>query len=239
MPEGGLYQHQRALDSDRVFRAVAFAAGALVLAILGLITVSLVNQAWPAIKQSGLDFVTSKTWQPNDPDGPGPLTAKFGALAFVYGTAVASAIALVLAVPVSIGIALFTTEVAPRRLRGLVTAVIDLLAAVPSVVYGLWGVLVLAPNIQPFYDGVARVVRPGSRCSTRLFAGGGSGRSFMTAGIILGHHDHPDHHVGQPRGAQHRAQRREGGRPGPRRHPLGDDPWSRPAPQLRWHGRGP
>ncbi len=183
-PEGGLYQRQRALDSDRVFRAVAFGSGALVLAILALITVSLVNQAWPAIRESGLDFVRSKTWEPNDPDGAGPLTAQFGALAFVYGTAVASLIALVLAVPVSIGIALFTTEVVPRRLRGLVTATIDLLAAVPSVVYGLWGVLVLAPNIQPFYDGVARVVHP-IPVLKDLFASGGSGRSFMTAGIIL------------------------------------------------------
>ena len=121
-----------------------------------LITVSLVNQAWPAFKQAAWTS-SPRRLGAQRPDGAGPLTAQFGALAFVYGTVVASAIALVLAVPVSIGIALFTTEVVPRRLRGLVTAAIDLLAAVPSVVYGLWGVLVLAPNIQPFYDWV----RPG------------------------------------------------------------------------------
>jgi phosphate transport system permease protein len=160
------------------------AAGSLVLAILALITASLLSQAWPAFKEAGLDFVTSKTWIPNDPDGAGPLAPHFGALAFVYGTIVASAIALVLAVPVSIGIALFTTEVVHRRFRGLVITTIDLLAAIPSVVYGLWGVAVLAPNIAGAYDAIARWVDPVPVLSA-LFGEGGTGRSFMTAGIIL------------------------------------------------------
>jgi phosphate transport system permease protein len=182
--DAGLHRPQRALDSDRVFKGVALAAGGLVLAILALIAISMVSQAWPALQATGLDFVTSKRWVPNDPDGTGPLTAHFGALAFVYGTVVASAISLVLAVPVSIGIALFTTEVVPRRLRALVTTTIDLLAAVPSVVYGLWGIAVLAPNIAPFYEHVASAVHPIPVLHS-IFAAGGSGRSFMTAGIIL------------------------------------------------------
>ena len=233
-PEVGLYQRQRALDSDRVFRAVAFAAGALVLAILALITVSMVNQAWPAIRQSGLEFVTSKTWVPNGADS-GPHRAHFGALAFVYGTAVASTIALVLAVPVSIGIALFTTEVVPRRLRSLVTTAIDLLAAVPSVVYGLWGVLVLAPNIQPFYDAVARAVHPVPVLNT-LFGSGGSGRSFMTAGIILAIMITPiitsvsREVLNTVPGGEKAAALALGATR------LGDDPGSRPAAQLRGHG---
>lgn len=184
MKEISLQDRRRRLDSDHVFKAVALAAGALVLAILGLITFSMLNQAWPAFKEQGFDFITSKRWVPNDPDGAGPLHAEYGALAFVYGTAVVSAIALALAVPVSIGIALFTTEVAPRRLRGLVVTTIDLLAAVPSVVYGLWGVAVLAPNIAPFYERVADLVEPIPVLHT-LFGHGGTGRSLMTAGVIL------------------------------------------------------
>jgi phosphate transport system permease protein len=182
--EGALAKRGRGTLADQVFKGGAFAAGAVVLAILALIAISTVHEAWPAFKSSGLDFFTSKRWVPNDPDGDGPLGPSFGALTFIYGTLVVSAIAIVLAVPVSIGIALFTTEVVHRRLRSVVTATIDLLAAIPSVVYGLWGVAVLAPNIAPFYEWIAARVAPvpGLRA---LFASGGTGRSFMTAGIIL------------------------------------------------------
>jgi len=183
-PDIGLHGRKRAIDGDRIFKVAAMAAGGLVLAILALIAVSMVNQAWPAFRESGLKFVTSKRWVPNDPDGDGPLHPQFGALAFVYGTVVASAIALVLAVPVSVGIALFTTEVVPRRLRALVVTIIDLLAAVPSVVYGLWGIAVLAPNIKGFYDGVADAV-DGIPVLHTVFGHGATGRSYMTAGIIL------------------------------------------------------
>ena len=179
-----LHERRRRLDSDQIFKVVALGAGTLVLAILALIAVSTLNQAWPAFRESGFDFITSKRWVPNDPDGDGPLGPQFGALAFVYGTLVVSTIALVLAVPVSIGIALFTTEVVHRRLRSMVVTTIDLLAAVPSVVYGLWGIAVLAPNIAGFYDGVADLVAPVPVLHT-LFGSGGTGRSYMTAGIIL------------------------------------------------------
>jgi phosphate transport system permease protein len=181
---GGLQTPRRLLDPDRAFRLVTVAAASLVLAVMALITASLVTQAWPAVREAGLDFVTSTHWVPNDPDGAGPLTARFGALAFVYGTVVASTIALVLAVPVSIGIALFATEVVPRRLRGFVITAIDLLAAVPSVVYGLWGVTVLAPDIAGAYDALARWLAPVPGLNV-LFGAAGTGRSFMTAGIVL------------------------------------------------------
>jgi phosphate transport system permease protein len=183
-PDSVLDEGGARLDPDRIFTGVALSAGLLVLAILGLIAISTVHEAWPAFRESGARFLTSTTWIPNDPDGPGPRTAEFGALAFVYGTAVASAIALVLSVPVSIGIALFTTEVAPRRLRGLVVAAVDLLAAVPSVVYGLWGIAVLAPGISGFYGRVADWVDPIPGLNT-IFGHDGTGRSLMTAGIIL------------------------------------------------------
>ncbi len=160
---------------DRVFRAVALTAGLLVLAILALIAVSTTREAWPAFRQEGLGFVTSQDWVPAD--------GQFGALAFIYGTVLSSVLALVLAVPVSLGIALFANEAAPRRLRRPVVYLVDLLAAIPSVVYGLWGIIVLAPAIQPVYRWIDDAV--GSWPVLGWFFNGQSGRSYMTAGIIL------------------------------------------------------
>lgn len=179
-----LDKRDRGALADVAFRWLAFAAGATVLVVLALIVVSTVQEAWPALRTSGLDFLTSKDWVANDPDGPGPRTAEFGALAFVYGTVVVSLVALVLAVPVSIGIALFTTEVAPRRLRSFVTVTMDLLAAIPSVVFGLWGIIVFAPAVTGVYERVASAAR-GIPVLDTLFGPVVRGRSFMTAGIIL------------------------------------------------------
>ena len=170
-------QRPPGLIADRAFRWLALAAGFSVLIILGLIAVSTTNEAWPAFTHEGLHFFTSKTW-----DVPGN---HFGALAFVYGTLVVSAIALVVAVPVSIGIALFITEIVHRRLRRSIVYVIDLLAAVPSVVYGLWGLKVLAVKSPGFYSDVSRTFRHVPILHT-LFSGSPlSGVSFMTAGIIV------------------------------------------------------
>ncbi len=161
---------------DQVFRGVALAAGLLVLAVLGLIVWSMVDQGRSAIRVSGITFVTSDVWD--------PANNKYGALAFIYGTLLSSFIALVLAVPVSVGIALFTTEAVPTRLKRPVVSVIDLLAAVPSVVYGLWGILVVAPAAQGFYQNIADTVGTWPVFSW-FFGGAAKGASFMTAGIIL------------------------------------------------------
>jgi phosphate transport system permease protein len=161
---------------DRVFRGVALASGLAVLAILALIAYSTTKEAWPAFKEQGFGFLLTNNWNPNNGD--------FGALAFVYGTVLVSVIALILAVPVSIGIALFTNEAAPRWLRRPVVSVMDLLAAVPSVVYGLWGILVFAPAVQGFYQHIADAVS-GIPVLDSIFGGTASGESFMTAGIIL------------------------------------------------------
>jgi phosphate transport system permease protein len=160
---------------DSAFKFVTLVAGLGVLAILGLIAFSTTKEAWPAFKQEGLGFITSSTWIPAD--------GKFGALAFIYGTVLSSLIALVLAVPVSLGIALYANEAAPRRLRKPVVYVMDLLAAIPSVVYGLWGIIVLAPAIQPVYKAISGAV--GDIPVLGWFFNGDSGRSYMTAGIIL------------------------------------------------------
>jgi len=141
--------HGQQQYADRAFRGLALGAAGLVLLILGMIAVTMTQRAWPAL---GLTFVTSTRWSAPD--------AMFGALPFVWGTLYTAAIALMLAVPVSLGVALFITQVAPPWLKKPMVTLLDLLAVVPSVVFGLWGVLVLSQHA-------------------------GLGRSFATAGVIL------------------------------------------------------
>jgi phosphate transport system permease protein len=176
-PLGG---HDRAVWGDRAFRSIAVAAAVSVLAILAFIALTMTQEAWPTLQKTGLDFVTSKTWIPND-NGSG---SHFGALGYIFGTVVVSLIALVLAVPVSFGIALFATEVTRSRFSGPFVAALDLLAAVPSVVFGFWGLLVVAPNITGFYGRVHDVLGPVPLIGS-LFGPDAVGKSFMTAGIIL------------------------------------------------------
>ena len=161
---------------DSAFRVAALLSGLSVMAILLLIAVSTASEAWPAFQAEGIGFVTGSRWAPS--------AEVYGALAFISGTLVVSAIALCFAVPISVGIALFLSELAPRRLRKPVIYLIDLLAAIPSVVFGLWGLVVLAPEIVKAYDAVARWVEPVPVLNV-LFGPPTSGRSFMTAGLIL------------------------------------------------------
>jgi phosphate transport system permease protein len=161
--------------ADQTFRWLCLASGLLVLVVLGLILVSTSNEAMPAFRHEGLRFLTSKVWD--------PAAGRFGALAFIYGTLVVSAIALVIAVPVSIGLALFISELAPDRLRMPVVYLIDLLAAIPSVVYGLWGILVFGPEIAKLYERISSAF-DGIPLLGTVFHGS-SQKSFMTAGIIL------------------------------------------------------
>lgn len=135
--------------ADRAFHALAVFAAGLVLLILGMIAVTMTRRAWPAL---GDAFFSSTRWSPAD--------EVFGALPFIWGTLYTAAIALLLAVPISLGVALFITQVAPPWLKKPLVYLLDLLAVVPSVVFGLWGVLVLSQHF-------------------------GLGRSFLTAGVIL------------------------------------------------------
>jgi phosphate transport system permease protein len=178
IPLGG---RDRGAWGDTAFRSLTVAAAVSVLVILAFIAVTMTNEAWPALRTTGLDFITSDRWVPNDVDGSGP---HFGALGYLFGTAVVSLIALVLAVPVSFGIALFATEVTRSRFAGPFIAALDLLAAVPSVVFGLWGILVVAPNITGFYAQVHDLVGPVPVLGS-LFGPDAVGRSLMTAGMIL------------------------------------------------------
>ena len=160
---------------DRTFQVIALAAGLLVLVILVLIAISTTQQAAPWFKAEGWG-IFGTTWN--------PASNQFGALAFIYGTAITSAIAVIMAVPVSVGIALLLTEVVPYRWARPIVYVIDLLAVVPSVVWGLWGILVLAPWIAKIYSSIASAVT-GIPVLENLFGPPTSGPSFFTAGIIL------------------------------------------------------
>ena len=131
---------------DRVFRRVLLALSGIVVLVLVLIAAYLTKLAWPAIQTKGISFFTTSDWD--------PVKEHFGAGAFIFGTVVSSTIALLIAVPLSIAVGLFLTELAPRRVAALVGFMVEMLAAIPSVVYGLWGIFFLAPllrlYVQPF-----------------------------------------------------------------------------------------
>ena len=170
----GPLSQQRPLG-DRGFQILALASGLLVLVILVLIAISTSQQAASWFSTEGLKIFTNN-WD--------PATNQFGALAFIYGTAVTAVIAIILAVPVSVGIALLLNEVVPYRWSRPIVYVIDLLAVVPSVVWGLWGILVFAPWIQHIYASIASGVN-GVPILGFFFGSPTSGASFFTAGIIL------------------------------------------------------
>ncbi len=125
---------------DVAFKGVAVLSALAATALLGLIAFKVFDLARPAIQDFGLSFVWTNAWD--------PVKENFGALIFVYGTVVTSAIALLIATPLSIAIALFLSEIAPRRLAAPIATMVELLAAIPSVVLGLWGILVLGPWVR-------------------------------------------------------------------------------------------
>ena len=159
-------------------------------------------------------------------------------MAFVYGTVITSVIALIIAVPISVGVALLLTEVVPRRWSQPIVYVIDLLAVVPSVVWGLWGILVLVPWLQTHLPRRSPPASTASRCSTRCSAGRtSSGASFFTAGIILAIMITPIITSLSREVIATVPDDRQGGRVRARRHPLGDDPRRRLAAQPGRRGR--
>jgi phosphate transport system permease protein len=162
---------------DRIFRIVtALCATLVLLSVLGTL-ITLLHGAWPAMRKFGVHFLTSKEWN--------PVTTEFGALAPLYGTIVTSAIALIIGVPVSFGIALVITELAPRWLKRPIGIAIELLAAIPSIIYGMWGLFVFAPvfaaHIQPWLtEHIGTWPLFGA-----LFQGPPMGIGMFTAGLIL------------------------------------------------------
>ena len=163
--------------ADRVFGFLAKAAAFLTLALLLGIMTSLTIGAWPAIEKYGLGFLTSTTWD--------PVKQEYGGLVMIYGTLATSFIALLIAVPVSFGIALFLTELSPAWLKRPLGTAIELLAAVPSIVYGMWGLLVFGPILATYVQQPLQQLLNGVPYLGALVSGPPVGIGILSAGIIL------------------------------------------------------
>jgi len=164
--------------ADRVFNLVTAGAAWLVLLLLGATAASMAWGGRLAFETFGLGFITSTDW-----DAVG---GKFGALVPIYGTIVTSIIALIIAVPVSLGIALFLTDVAPRWIRGPIGIAVELLAAIPSIIYGMWGLFVFAPFMALHVDPWLNATLGPLPIIGAMFEGPPIGIGMLTAGIVLG-----------------------------------------------------
>jgi phosphate transport system permease protein len=163
--------------ADRLFGLAAKGAAWLTLLLLIGILLSLIQGAWPAISKYGLSFLTSTTWD--------PVQEEFGGLVMIYGTLMTSVIALLIAVPVSFGIALFLTELSPAWLKRPLGTAIELLAAVPSIVYGMWGLLVFGPILSTYVQQPLQSLLNGVPYLGALVSGPPVGIGILSAGIIL------------------------------------------------------
>ncbi|MCL9792934.1 phosphate ABC transporter permease subunit PstC [Frankia sp. AgKG'84/4] len=160
--------------ADLVFKNITRTAGIGLLVLIAAIAIFLVLRATHALSANTGHFLTTEEWFPNE------TPPKFGVAATLFGTVVTAAIAMIIAVPIAVGIALFITVYAPRQLASILGYVVDLLAAVPSVVYGLWGLIVLAPHmkgVQLWLNDYLGWIP--------LFGGDSVGRSFLVAGVVL------------------------------------------------------
>jgi phosphate transport system permease protein len=162
-------------SGDAVYRAFTTSCALAIPFLLVLIAWAVLRAAWPALTEFGLGFLTSSEWDPR--------RERFGAAPMIFGTVVSSLLALLLATPLALGVAIFLSEFAPTRLRQPVAFLVDLLAAIPSVVYGLWGIYVLLPllreRVMPFVKDTLGLG------DTLLFSGPAYGQSMFAAGLIL------------------------------------------------------
>ena len=160
---------------DRVYRLLITAFAVSIPLLLVILAWSVTVAGWPALRQFGWGFVTTSSWD--------PVKGEFGAAPAIYGTLVTSLIALLIATPLAVGVAAFVSEVAPKWLRQPVAFLVDLLAAIPSVVYGLWGIFVLLPlmreHLMPFLRDTLHLG------ALPLFSGPVYGPSMLSAGILL------------------------------------------------------
>ena len=162
---------------DAIYRHLTRTAAITVLVILGGIIISLVDGSWLALRTFGLNFLLVDTWN--------PVTEKFGAIAPIYGTLVTSFVAMLIAVPVGLFIALFLTELCPMWLRRPIGIAIELLAGIPSIIYGIWGLFVFAPFLQQYVQPFLINVFGEIPVLSTLFAGPPYGIGILTAGLIL------------------------------------------------------
>lgn len=164
-------------QADRAFFHLTRGAAVVVLMLLGGVIVSLVHGALPAIKAFGVGFLASQAWN--------PVTDNFGALPAIYGTIVTSIIAMLIAVPVGVGVATFLTELCPHPLRRPIGVAIELLAGIPSIIYGVWGLFVFAPFVQSHVQPAMISFFKDTPLLSSLFAGPPYGIGMLTAGVIL------------------------------------------------------
>ena len=164
--------------ADPAFRAATAFFAVLVLVILGGVIISLINGALPALSAFGGHFLATDAWN--------PVTEKFGALAPIYGTLVTSAIAMLIGIPVAFGVAVFITELCPVWLKRPLGTVIELLAAIPSIIYGIWGLFVFAPFMQSYVQPAIIETLGAVPGIGALFGGPPLGIGVLTAGLILG-----------------------------------------------------
>jgi phosphate transport system permease protein len=162
---------------EAAFRSATLVAALIVLALLTGVMLSLAIGGWPALSAFGVDFFTTERWN--------PVTEKFGAIAPIYGTLVTSFIAMLIGIPVSLGIAIFLTELCPMWLRQPIATAIELLAGIPSIIYGIWGLFVLAPFLQTTIQPAIIATFSGVPGLNLLFAGPPYGIGVLTAGLIL------------------------------------------------------
>ncbi len=163
---------------DGLFRKLTFSAAIIVLLLLGGVIFSLIHGSLPAIRAFGLGFLTSQSWN--------PVIDNFGAMAAIYGTVTTSIIAMLVAVPVGLGVAVFLTELCPYPLRRPIGMAIELLAGIPSIIYGIWGLFVLAPFLQQHIQPALISAFADAPVLSTLFAGPPYGIGVLTAGLILG-----------------------------------------------------
>jgi phosphate transport system permease protein len=175
--EGRIAARPGAGFGDRVFHGLTFLFAAGVLLVLSGVIVALVSGALPALEHFGFGFVVANVWN--------PVTERFGAVVPIYGTLVTSAIAMLIGIPVAFGIALFITELSPVWLKRPLATMIELLAAIPSIIYGIWGLFVLAPFVQEYVEPALINTIGEVPGIGLLFAGPPLGIGVLTAGFIL------------------------------------------------------
>jgi phosphate transport system permease protein len=162
---------------DRAFRLLTFSSAAAVLVLLGGVIVVLIIGAMPALKTFGFEFLIDESWN--------PVTEKFGAVAPVYGTVVVALIAMLVAVPIGLGIAVFLSELCPQSLRAPIGIAIELLAGIPSIIYGIWGLFVFAPFLQATLQPALITIFADVPGLSALFGGPPYGIGVLTAGLVL------------------------------------------------------
>src|SRR5258706_5007643 len=163
--------------TDRLFHRLTLACALFVLLLFAGIFWALITGAWPSIQAFGLPFIWTQVWN--------PVTQKFGGLAPIAGTLITSFLAMLVAIPVGIGIAIFLTEICPRPLRRPIGIAVELLAGIPSIIYGIWGLFVLAPVLQQSLIPQVIATFEGVPVLSSLFAGPPYGIGMFTAALIL------------------------------------------------------